>query len=263
MNKSTGFIACMATANIGAGIMQCQPGSLDTTWTVTNLGNNVVKITNVGVGGVMGCSSVAVNGGLVAQTDTGVTSQQWTVTQPATGWFTLTSKAGAFVADIYSGLGTQLLLETANGGTTQQWSFTPASAPAAPNLIPDGTYTIMNKSTGFIACMATANIGAGIMQGQPGSLDTTWTVTNLGNNVVKITNVGVGGVMGSDANGGLVAQTDTGVTSQQWTVTQPTTGWFTLTNKAGAFVADIYAGLGTQLLLEPANGGATQQWSFH
>jgi ABC-type uncharacterized transport system permease subunit len=113
----------MATANIGAGIIQGQPGSLDTTWTVTNLGNNVVKITNVGVGGVMGCVSVAVNGGLVAQADTGVTSQQWTVTQPATGWFTLTSKAGAFVVDIYSGLGTQLLLETANGGATQQWSF--------------------------------------------------------------------------------------------------------------------------------------------
>jgi hypothetical protein len=125
-NRSNGNIASMATANIRAGIIQGQPGSLDTTWTVTNLGNNVVKITNVGVGGVMGCVSVAVNSGLVAQTDTGVTSQQWTVTQPAPGWFTLTSKAGPFVADIYSGLGTQLLLETANGGTTQQWSFTPA-----------------------------------------------------------------------------------------------------------------------------------------
>jgi hypothetical protein len=71
----------------------------------------------------MGPVSVAVNGGLVAQTDTGVTSQQWTVTQPAPRWFTLTSKAGAFVVDIYSGLGTQLLLEPANGGATQQWSF--------------------------------------------------------------------------------------------------------------------------------------------
>jgi hypothetical protein len=259
-NRSNGNIASMATANIGAGIIQGQPGSLDTTWTVTNLGNNVVKITNVGVGGVMGPVSVAVNGGLVAQTDTGVTSQQWTVTQPAPGWFTLTSKAGAFVVDIYSDLGTQLLLETANGGTTQQWSFTPA------NLIPDGTYTIGNRGNGNIASMATANIGAGIIQGQPGSLDTTWTVTNLGNNVVKITNVGVGGVMGPVSvavNGGLVAQTDTGVTSQQWTVTQPAPGWFTLTSKAGAFVVDIYSGLGTQLLLEPANGGATQQWSFH
>jgi hypothetical protein len=259
-NRSNGNIASMATANIGAGIIQGQPGSLDTTWTVTNLGNNVVKITNVGVGGVMGPVSVAVNGGLVAQTDTGVTSQQWTVTQPAPGWFTLTSKAGPFVADIYSGLGTQLLLESANGGTTQQWSFTPA------NLIPDGTYTIGNRSNGNIASMATANIGAGIIQGQPGSLDTTWTVTNLGNNVVKITNAGVGGVMGPVSvavNGGLVAQTDTGVTSQQWTVSQPAPGWFTLTSKAGAFVVDIYSGLGTQLLLEPANGGATQQWSFH
>src|SRR3954468_6419111 len=259
-NRSNGNIASMATANIGAGIIQGQPGSLDTTWTVTNLGNNVVKITNVGVGGVMGCVSVAANGGLVAQTDTGVTSQQWTVTQPAPGWFTLSSRAGAFVADIYSGLGTQLLLETADGGTTQQWSFMLA------NLIPDGNYTITNKSTGFIASMAGANIGAGIIQGQPGSLDTTWTVANLGNNVVKITNVGVGGVMGCTsvaANGGLVAQSDTGVTSQQWTVTQPAPGWFTLSSRAGAFVADIYSGLGTQLLLKTANGGATQQWSFH
>ncbi|MFL6260841.1 MAG: RICIN domain-containing protein [Thermoanaerobaculia bacterium] len=255
-NRSNGNIASMATANIGAGIIQGQPGSLDTTWTVTNLGNNVVKITNVGVGGVMGCVSVGVNGGLVDQTDTGVTSQQWTVTQPVPGWFTLTSRAGPFVADIYSGLGTQLLLETANGGTTQQWSFTPA------NLIPDGTYIIGNRSNGNIASMATANIGAGIIQGQPGSLDTAWTVTNLGNNVVKIKNVGVSGVMGSDNGGGLVAQADTGVTSQQWTVTQPAPGWFTLTSKAGPFVADIYSGLGTQLLLETADGGTTQQWSF-
>jgi hypothetical protein len=137
---------------------------------------------------------------------------------------------------------------------------------AVPDLIPDGTYIIGNRSNGNIASMATANIGAGIIQGQPGSLDTTWTVTNLGNNVVKITNVGVGGVMGCSsvvANGGLVAQTDTGVTSQQWTVTQTAAGWFTLTSKAGAFVVDIYSGLGTQFLLEPANGGATQQWSFH
>ena len=141
--------------------------------------------------------------------------------------------------------------------------LTPAAVTA---LIPDGTYTIGNRSNGNIASMATANIGAGIIQGQPGSLGTTWTVTNLGNNVVKITNVGVGGVMGPVSvavNSGLVAQTDTGVTSQQWTVTQPAPGWFTLTSKAGAFVADIYSGLGTQLLLEPANGGATQQWSFH
>jgi hypothetical protein len=141
--------------------------------------------------------------------------------------------------------------------------LTPA---AVTNLIPDGTYIIGNRSNGNIACMATANIGAGIIQCQPGGLDATWTVTNLGNNVVKITNVGVGGVMGCTSvvkDGGLVAQTDTGVTSQQWTVTQPAPGWFTLTSKAGAFVADIYADLGTQLLLEPANGGATQQWSFH
>ncbi|MEA2602197.1 MAG: serralysin [Acidobacteriota bacterium] len=95
--------------------------------------------------------------------------------------------------------------------------LTPA---AVTDLIPDGTYIIGNRSNDNIACMATANIGAGIIQGSAGSLDTTWTVTNLGNNVVKITNAGVGGVMGCVSvavNGGLVAQTDTGVTSQQWT----------------------------------------------
>jgi hypothetical protein len=80
----------------------------------------VVKITNAGVGGVMGPVSVAVNGGVVAQTDTGVTSQQWTVTQPAPGWFTLTSKAGPSSS---ISIAASAHMEPANGGATQQWSF--------------------------------------------------------------------------------------------------------------------------------------------
>jgi len=138
--------------------------------------------------------------------------------------------------------------------------FTPA------NLIPDGTYTIGNRSNGNIASMATANVGAGIIQGQPGSLDTTWTVTNLGSNVVKITNVGVG------------RRDRLRLRSHQRRPGRPDRYRRDLAavdrhsacprlvhahQQAGPFVADIYSCLGTQLLLETANGGSTQQWSFH
>lgn len=264
-NKSNGNIACLSSANIGAGIMQGSAGSLDTSWTVTNLGNNVVEITNATVSGCMGCSSTNLNAGLILQNYTGATTQQWQVTEPTSGCYVFKSlETAGYVADIYSGLGTQLLADTANGGTTQEWVLTPVSQGY---LIPNGTYTITNRSTGYIACLASANIGAGIMQGQSGSLDTSWTVTNLGNNVIEITNATVNGCMGCSSTGlnaGLILQTYSGASTQQWKVSQPASGWFTLTSlESTGYVADIYSGLGTQLLADTASGSTTQQWSFH
>ena len=231
------------------------PGSLNVTYSNTTTAAHLLMQKPTGEYVIADWHEVLMDGTQTSQTDTITFGQTFATVK------VYDVEAGTTPIATLSNVSSYTL--TMNPDDMYLLVLTPA---AVTNLIPDGTYIIGNRSNGNIASMATANIGAGIIQGQPGSLDTAWTVTNLGNNVVKIKNVGVGGVMGCTsvaANGGLVAQSDTGVTSQQWTVTQPAPGWFTLSSRAGAFVADIYSGLGTQLLLEPANGGATQQWSFH
>jgi len=258
-NRSNGNIASMATANIGAGIMQGSASSLDTTWTVTNLGSNVVKITNVGVGGVIGCVSVAINGGLVAQTATGVTSQQWTVTQPAPGWFTLTAKPAR-----------SWLISTAALAHNSFWKL-PTAAQLSSGLHagePDPRRHIhhrqpqqrQHRQHGHRQCWRWHYSGPARQPGH--DLDRDQPRQQRG----------------EDHECRRGRRDRLRLRSHQRRPGRPDRyrrdlaavdrhsacpRWFTLTSKAGPFVADIYSCLGTQLLLETANGGSTQQWSFH
>ena len=165
------------------------------------------------------------------------------------------------------GAGTQLVLRP-TGGREQQWNLTPV-------LVPDSTYTIVNKSTGNCICLSADPQTGAVLQGQAGiaapwkplSPGTTWTVTNLGKNVVKIVNAATGNSLGCSSThspgGPVITQSNSGTSGQTWMVSQsPTPGCFTLTALGGAGNADISGGLGTQLRVTSATGGVTQQWSF-
>ena len=140
-------------------------------------------------------------------------------------------------------------------------------------LIPNGTYIItspfddqaiddpaFSKTQGQTIEQYTVNKGA----------NQQWQVTNLGGNVVTLTNGASGLVLevkgGSNSNSTLVDQNVyTGSLWQQWTVVQVSSGVYELVNKASGQVLDIDgASKNTKNPLDqyPYRGNSWQQWQF-
>jgi len=140
------------------------------------------------------------------------------------------------------------------------------------NAVPDGTYVLVGLNSG----MALDNPGFSTMAGKQmdqwplnNGSNQKWTITNLGNNTLRLVNqasgLSLGVRSGSLTNGAAVEQnTWTAATSQQWVVTSTgKLGYFTLKNLNSSQMLDVVGAATNQgALIDqwPANGGANQQW---
>jgi hypothetical protein len=145
--------------------------------------------------------------------------------------------------------------------------------PGGPNLIADGTYTIVNRLSG----MAIDDPGFSIQNNQvmnqwtvDDASNQKWTLTNLGNNVIELVNARSGKALevaqGSTVNGARVDQNPySGNAWQQWKVVSLGSGVYELTNVNSGQALQIVGGsmsAGAQIDQSTYVGNVWQQWTF-
>ena len=140
------------------------------------------------------------------------------------------------------------------------------------NALPDGVYTIVGLNSGMAVDDPGSSGSAGKQMDQwtvNNGANQKWTVTNVGNNTVRLVNQANGLSLGvrsnSKTNGAAVEQNVwTGAASQQWVVASTgTLGYFTLKNLNSGQMLDVVGASKTAgALLDqwPTSGGANQQW---
>lgn len=141
------------------------------------------------------------------------------------------------------------------------------------NLIANGTYVLVGVNSGSALDDPMSSTTAGedmeIYTVNNGT-NQQWTVTNLGNNVVTLTN-GASGMLLDVAGASTVAsasvdqQSSNGQTSQQWKVVSVGSGAYELVNVNSGMALDVSGGRndnGTPIHQYPYNGNPWQQWTF-
>jgi hypothetical protein len=140
--------------------------------------------------------------------------------------------------------------------------------------IPDGTYTITGLNSGMALDDPGSSGNTGVQMDQwtvNNGANQKWTLTNVGNNTVRLVNQASGLTLGvrsgSTSNGAVVEQNVwNNATSQQWVVTSTSVlGYFTLKNlKSGQMLDVVGASKNTGALIDqwPSNNGANQRWRF-
>ncbi len=141
------------------------------------------------------------------------------------------------------------------------------------NLISNGTYVIVSANSNS----AIDDPGFSTMQGKVMDIWTVnngtnqqWTVTNLGNNVITLTNKASGQLLdvvgASTSNSALVEQLSAnGQTNQQWRVISVGGGKYELINVNSSLALDVDTANkanGTMIDQYPYQGNPWQQWIF-
>jgi hypothetical protein len=254
--------------------------STDQQWTVTNLGSNVITLTNGASGMLLDVTGASTSAGALVDQwpDNGQTNQQWQVISAAGGGaYELVSVGSGLALDVYGASkanGTQIDQYPYNGNPWQQWTFQAPSGQLPPaTLIANGTYVLVSVNSGT----ALDNPDYSTTPGEDMEIYTInngtiqqWTVTNLGNNVITLTN-GASGMLldvtgASTSAGALVDQwPDNGQTNQQWQVISAAGGAYELVGVGSGLALDVHgAGKanGTQIDQQPYQGNPWQQWIF-
>lgn len=141
------------------------------------------------------------------------------------------------------------------------------------NLIADGTYLVVDSNSGNVLDDPGSSKTAGtVMQvyAVNRGANQRWTVQNLGNNVITLTNAASGMVLevpnSSKVNGTYTGQNvANGQTNQQWRVTPLSSGKFELANVNSGQSLDVDAGSKAskaKVGQYPYHGVAWEQWSF-
>jgi outer membrane protein assembly factor BamB len=141
------------------------------------------------------------------------------------------------------------------------------------DLIPNGTYAIVSAYSGTAVddpASSTANSTVMQIYTLNNGKNQQWTVNNLGNNIITLTNGASGQLLevtgASTANSALVDQYPAnGQTNQQWRVTSVGGTKYELTNVNSGLVLDIDGASKankTQLDQYPYQANLWQQWSF-
>ncbi|WP_145909087.1 RICIN domain-containing protein [Kitasatospora viridis] len=191
------------------------PGSA---WAITTLSNGSFTIASEPTGQLLTSNG---EGALVTlQPNSNSPQQQWTIgpdTPVPSGVHTLVT--GGLALDVPGGSsndGTQLDTATVNGGTSQNWQF---------DQQPDGSYHLVNSSSGRCAEVngGSLNAGAVVDQWKCDSTSTNefWTLTPLSNGSYLVSSVRSGLVLtaASTADGAtLTQQVNTNSPQQQWTI---------------------------------------------
>lgn len=140
-------------------------------------------------------------------------------------------------------------------------------------VIPDGTYTIVNKNSGLVLDAAGQGTASGTVIQQyteNGGSNQRWQLSSLGNNRYKIIGVQSGksfDIKGQSlANGAALQLYDyNGGENQQWIITKRADGYYTITGVQSGKVLEIPAlstAPGTAVEQYEDNGGNNQLWLF-
>jgi len=141
-------------------------------------------------------------------------------------------------------------------------------------LIPNGTYVILNRYDGRAVTDPSGSTSQGTIMQQVTNTNASyqqWKVTNLGNNIITLTNVtstyNLDVYQNSKSSGGLIDQwSANGDTNQEWTVTSQGSGFYSLTAVSSGLALSVVngsSGNGVQLDQTAFNGGYSQEWSFN
>jgi hypothetical protein len=148
-----------------------------------------------------------------------------------------------------------------------------ATTTGSSNLIPNGTYVVESVYSGLVI----DDPGSSKTDGEDmqqytrnNGTNQQWTVTNLGGNVITLTNVASGQLLdvagASKANSALVDQWPANDhTNQLWNVISLGGGNFELTSVNSGLALDVVGGLktvGAKIDQYPYGGNAWQQWKF-
>ena len=157
----------------------------------------------------------------------------------------------------------------------------PQASTNTADLLANGNYVIANSQTGLDLDDYQASQTAGaLMQMWPGSgaSEQIWTLTNLGNNFVKLINADSGMALdvsqGSiSAGAGIDQQVWSGSSNQIWQVVNIGNGSYELLNQHSGLALGVPAassGRGSSVLLdgtgldqEAPTGAADQLWAFY
>lgn len=147
------------------------------------------------------------------------------------------------------------------------------SGTTTSNQVQSGTYEIKSVYSGLVIDDPALSKAAGtVMQQYPANLgaNQSWTLTNLGNDVVTLVNLSSGLALevvgGSTANSALVDQgAYAGNPWQQWKITPAGSSAYELTNVQSGQALDVDKGVttsGAQIDQYPYQGSLWQQWTF-
>jgi hypothetical protein len=144
----------------------------------------------------------------------------------------------------------------------------------AASLIPNGTYSIVNRNSGQAMDVPGWSGAQGTALDQwsvNGGANQKWQLTNLGNNLVELVNANSG--LAAEVNGSSTAagaQIDqrqyVGTANQIWSVVSVGGGYYELVNQNSGMALDVPGWSGTPgTLLDQwnVNGGGNQVWSIH
>jgi hypothetical protein len=215
-------------------------------------------------------------------TYTGVQSiTLYDATPGATIYYTTNGTTPSASSTVYSA-GTSISVSTSE--TIKAMAVAPAYAGSAvtsaayqitvaASLIPNGTYSIVNRNSGQAIEVPGWSGAQGTALDQwsvNGGANQKWQLTNLGNNLVELVNVNSGlaaEVSGSStADGAQIDQRQYVDTANQiWSVVSVGGGYYELVNQNSGLALEVPGWSGTQgTLLDQwnANGGANQVWSI-
>ncbi len=171
-----------------------------------------------------------------------------------------------------SGTNTYVATYTNSSGCKSTETFT-ITVTGGSTLIPNGTYIITAVNSG----LAIDDPGSSTTDGEDMEIYTVndganqqWTVNNLGNNVITLTNGASGQLLdvagASKANSALVDQWPAnGQTNQEWNVISVGSGIYELTSVNSGLALDVIGGgttNGTGIDQYTYNGNTWQQWKF-
>jgi polygalacturonase len=191
---------------------------------------------------------------------------------PAPEYATITLGPGPVSSNLTSGLtgtGVTVINDVSNGNAPYSC---PASAFGTPP-IPDGTYVVLNNYDGRALTDPSGSTSQGTIMEQVTNTNATyqqWIVTNLGNNIVNLTNVASGYNLdvfdNSKSSGGLIDQWSANyATNQEWQLTSVGNNLYELSAVSSGMALSVVGGSsGNDVQLDQTSysGGLSQQWKF-
>ena len=191
---------------------------------------------------------------------------------PAPEYATITLGPGPVSSNLTSGLtGTGVTVNNDVSNTNAPYSC-PASAFGTPP-IPDGTYVILNNYDGRALTDPSGSTSQGTIMEQVTNTNANyqqWIVTNLGNNIITLTNVAstynLDVYDNSTSSGGLIDQWSANyATNQEWQLTSVGNNLYELTAVSSGMALSVVGGSsgnGVELDQTGYSGGLSQQWKF-
>jgi hypothetical protein len=201
------------------------------------------------------------------------TAERWKVVATGSGSFELVNVNSSQVLDVdLGGTASGELIDQYPyyGNPWQQWIFTPTSSA----LIPNGSYVVTSVHSALALGDpgSSKSSGSVAMQQLPlnGGSNELWTVTNLGNDVITLTNSASGQLLtvqnASTSNSALAVQEPSNhSTAEQWKVVATTLGGVELVNVNSGQVLDVDKGgtaSGELIDQYPYYGNPWQLWIF-